>query len=123
MKRPLSTILAVCAIGASTAGCVSFTKHPETTADSERIAIYESEPPGHRPYTLVKSIWVTSGWSLALVPGYRSAADGATDFRNQAVALGGDAVTNFGCYRLDATIPLESNPKLICNGRIIKYSQ
>ncbi|HUN69989.1 MAG TPA: hypothetical protein VMU46_14405, partial [Burkholderiales bacterium] len=65
--------------------------------------------------------WVTTWRSTNLVPGYRSIAEGTADFREQAVALGGDAVADFGCYRLDANIPLESNPKMYCNGKIIKY--
>jgi hypothetical protein len=123
MNRPISTILAVCAVGACVAGCSSFPEHAETAPGADKIAVYESEPPGHRPYGLVKRIWVTSWWSVGLVPSYQSVAEGAADFRNQTVALGGDAVTNFNCYRLDATIPPESNPKLFCNGKIIKYLQ
>jgi len=120
MNLPLRTILALCAIGAAASGCSSVgTPSP----DAGKIGIYEAEPPGHRPYSLVKRIWVTSWRSTNYVPGYRSVAEGTADFREQAVALGGDAVTNFGCYRLEGDIPQESNPKLYCNGKIIKYLQ
>jgi hypothetical protein len=121
MNLPLRTILTACAIGVTAAGCTSVTMQPEATAAADKIAVYEAEPPGHRPYGLVKSVWVTTWWSATLVPGYRSVEEGAADLRNQAAALGGDAVTNFNCYRLDPTIPRESGPKLICNGKIIKY--
>ena len=121
MIRTTHTILAACAIGVLAAGCSSVPTQPETTAD--KIAVYESEPPGHRPYNLVKRIWVTSWRSTNIVPSYRSVAEGTADFRDQALALGGDAITNFGCYRLDAKIPLESNAALYCNGKIIKYLQ
>ena len=121
MKRTTHTILAACAAGAISAGCSGVPTQPETTAG--KIAVDEAEPPGHRPYSLVKRIWVTSWRSTNIVPSYRSLAEGTADFRDQAVALGGDAVTNFGCYRLDATMPMESNPRLYCNGRIIKYLQ
>ncbi|HUN68926.1 MAG TPA: hypothetical protein VMU46_09015 [Burkholderiales bacterium] len=121
MNLPLRTILAFCAIGAAASGCSSTGGQVETSPEAAKIAVYESEPPGHRPYSLVKRIWVTTWRSTNLVPGYRSIAEGTADFREQAVALGGDAVANFGCYRLDANIPLESNPKMYCNGKIIKY--
>jgi hypothetical protein len=123
MNRPLRMLLAFSVIGAATAGCSGTARQAETAAEAEKIAVYESEPPGHRPYGVVKSLWVTSWRSVAIVPSYRSVAEGAADLRDQAVALGGDAVTNFNCYRLDASIPLESNPKMFCNGRIIKYLQ
>lgn len=122
MNRPLRTILAFCAIGATAAGCSSVSPRAGTP-EASKIAVYEAEPPGHRPYGVVKSIWVTSWRSTNLVPSYRSVTEGTSDFREQAVALGGDAVTNFGCYRLDPTIPMESNPKMFCNGKIIKYLQ
>jgi hypothetical protein len=123
MTRLFSITLAACAIGASAAGCAGFNRHAEAVPESDKVAIYEAEPPHHRPYSRVKSIWVTSGVSIGVVPGYRSAEEGRIDFRNQAVALGGDAITNFNCYRLDPTIPLESQPKLICNGNVIKFLQ
>ena len=122
MNNSLRAILALFAIGAA-AGCAGFASNAETAAAADKVAVYEAEPPGHRPYGVVKSVWVTTWWSATLVPGYRSVEEGAAGMRNQAVALGGDAVTNFGCYRLDPTIPRESSPKLICNGKIIKYLQ
>jgi hypothetical protein len=123
MNLPMRTILAFCAIGATASGCSSVGGQAEPSPEAAKIAVYEAEPPGHRPYGLVKRIWVTSWWSASLVPGYGSVAEGTAAFREQAVALGGDAVTNFGCYRLDASIPLESNSKMYCNGKIIKYRE
>lgn len=57
-------------------------------------------------------------WSSAFtVPSYGSVAEGARDIQNQAVALGGDAIMNFGCYRRDSHVPAESRPALVCNGK------
>jgi len=123
MKNPVNAILALCAITAFAAGCSGVSSHAESSPDAGKIAVYESEPPGHRPYALVKRNWATSWRSTNILPSYRSRDEAAADFREQAVALGGDAVTNFNCYRLDANLPPESNPKLICNGKIIKYLQ
>jgi hypothetical protein len=121
MSRPLRRIFAISAICVSAAGCTSFAGHTETAPDADKIAVYESQPPSHRSYVLVKRLWVASWASAGWVPSYQSVAEAAADFRSQAVALGGDAVMNFNCCRYDATIPLESNPKLFCNGNIIKY--
>lgn len=121
MSRPFSMILAISAISVSAAGCTSFGTPTEAAADTGKIAIHESAPPGLRSYVLLKRIWVESWRSALWVPGYDSVAEAAADFRNQALALEGDAVINFNCSRYDATIPHESNPKLFCNGNIIKF--
>jgi hypothetical protein len=89
----------------------------------DKIAVYEAIPSDPRPYKLVKRIWVASGRSAGIVPKYQSAEEGAAAFRERAIALGGDAVMNFGCYRMDADIAPESHPTLICNGNVIKYLQ
>jgi hypothetical protein len=121
MNRPLSMILAVSAICASAAGCSSVGTSPGPAAGADRIPIYDSEPPRYRSYGLVKRLWVTSWSSAGVVPGFRSVEEGSADLRNQAAALGGDAVIHFNCTRLDPGVPPESSPKLICNGKIIKY--
>jgi len=121
MSRPFSMILAVSAISVSAAGCTSFATHTGSAPDADKIAVHESAPPGPRNYVLVKRIWVESWASAVWVPSYHSVAEAAADFRNQAVALEGDAVIYFNCSRFDATIPHESNPKLFCNGNIVKY--
>ncbi len=121
MSRPFRMILAISAISVSAAGCTSFGTPTEAAADTGKIAVHESAPPGLRSYALVKRLWVESWASAVWVPSYQSAAEAAADFRNQAVALGGDAVIHFNCSRFDATIPHESSPKLFCNGNIIKH--
>ena len=123
MSRPFSIILAISAIGVSAAGCTSFATHSETAPEADKIAVYESEPPGRRSYVLVKRIWTASWSSAGWLPTYQSVEEGAADFRSQTVSLGGDAVINFNCCRFIATFSSDSEPKLFCNGNIIKYSQ
>jgi hypothetical protein len=121
MNHLLRRLLAVSAMCASAAGCSSVATNTGPAADAGKIPVYDSEPPRYRSYGLVKRLWVTSWSSALVVPGYGSFAEGAADFRSQAAALGGDAVMNFNCTPLPAGAPPESNPKLICNGKIIKY--
>jgi hypothetical protein len=101
-------------------GCSSMAGPSQEAA---KIAVYEAIPLDPRPYRLVKRIWVASGRSAGIVPKFDSTEEGAAALRNRAVALGGDAVMNFGCYRLNADIAPESHPSLICNGNVIKYLQ
>jgi len=122
MSRPFSmTIFAISALAVSAAGCTGFGTHTGTAPEADKVAVYEASPPGSRNYVLVKRIWSPSWRSALWVPGYSSVAEAAADFRNQALALGGDAVINFNCARYDATIPPESNPTLFCNGNVIKH--
>lgn len=115
--------LTLCGLCALVAGCASFGGHRERSPEADKIAVYETVPPGARPYRLVKRLWAGS-WRTAFdVPKYGSTSDGAADMQNEAVALGGDAVMNFGCYRLKPDIPPESRPNLICNGNVIQYVQ
>lgn len=118
MSRFFNTVFTLCAFCAFAAGCSSMAG-PSQEAD--KIAVYEAVPLDRRPYRLVKRIWVASGRSAGMVPAYGSIEEGASALRNRAVALGGDAIMNFGCYRLDANIAPESRPDLICNGNVIKY--
>jgi len=118
MKRFFNALSTLCVFCVFADGCSSVVG---PTAD--KIAVYESAPLDKRPYLLVKRIWVASGRSAGLVPTYSSVEEGTTAFRERAAALGGDAVMNFGCYRLDGDAPPESHPSLICNGNVIKYLQ
>lgn len=121
MSRPLTMFLAVSAIAASAAGCAGFGAPAEGAPDADKIPVYQSEPPGRRSYALVQRVWTASWRSAAWVPGYSSVAEATADFREQAAAAGGDAVVHFNCARYDASIPPEANPKLFCNGSIVKY--
>lgn len=119
MSRFFNAIFTLCAFCVLATGCSSVAGPQE----AGKIALYEAIPLDPRPYKLVKRIWVASGRSAGIVPKYRSVEEGAAAFRDRAIALGGDAVMNFGCYRLDADIAPESRPDLICNGNVIKYLQ
>lgn len=113
----------LCVLCVFAAGCTIFAEKRERSPEADKIAVYETVPPGTRPYRLVKRLWAGSWRSAFDVPKYGSNADGAADLQNQAVALGGDAVMNFGCFRLESDIPAESRPNLVCNGNVIKYVQ
>ena len=119
MNRFFNAIFTLCVFCGLAAGCSSLAGPQE----AGKIAVYEAIPLDPRPYKLVKRIWVASGRSAGIVPKFDSTEEGAAALRNRAVALGGDAVMNFGCYRLDADIAPESHPTLICNGNVIKYLQ
>jgi hypothetical protein len=119
----IATGFTLCVLCVFAAGCASFTGQRERSPEADKITVYEGVPPGHRPYRLVKRVWAQPWRSAFDVPKYGSDADGAADLQNQAVALSGDAVMNFGCYRLRPEIPVESHPDLICNGNVIKYAQ
>ncbi len=105
------------------AGCSSVTGHPGTSPEADRIAVYEGVPRDPREYRLVKRVWAGSWTSAFMVPSYGSIEEGASAMQNQAVNSGGDAIMNFGCYRRDANIPMESRPSLVCNGNVIQYVQ
>ena len=119
----ITRTLAICGCCVFAAGCAGFGEPPERPPQADGIAVYEQQPPGSRPWRLVKRVWVEPWRSAFNVPAYESAAQGAADLQVRAVALGGDAVMNFGCYRLDAGIAAESRPVLVCNGSVIKYVQ
>ena len=112
---------AMCVLSMCAAGCSSLEQHSSPAPEAAKVEVFESYPQNHRPYQLVKRVWVESFRSAFFVPGYDSVEEARRDFQDHAVALGGDAVMNFGCYRRDANIPHESKPALLCNGNIIKY--
>lgn len=118
--RPTALALSMLCVFAT--GCTTFGEQPETTLSPEKIAVYESAPRDRRAYRVVKRIWVESWQSAFLLPGYSSADAGASDLREQAAALGGDAIINFGCYRRDASVTEPSEIEMRCNGSVIKYA-
>ena len=118
MSRFFNTVFAFGALCALAPGCSSV---PEPARTADKIAVYEADPADHRPYRLVKRLWVTTWRSTVAVPTYSAIDQGRLDMQNEAAALGGDAVMNFGCYRFDANKPMESHPKMICNGNVIKF--
>jgi len=117
MSRFFNAVLALGALCALIPGCSSV---PEPVKTADKIAVYEADPADHRPYRLVKRLWVTTWRSTVAVPTYSAIDEGRLDLQNEAAALDGDAIMNFGCYPVVSTIPF-TQPKLICNGNIIKY--
>ena len=89
----------------------------ELAPAADRIAVYETSPPGRQPYHLVKRVWTESWKSAIKAPRYASAEAGAAGLRNQALALGGDAIMNFTCYG-DG----RAQASMICNGNVVKYA-
>ena len=123
MTRLCKTVFTLCAVCVFAAGCSSVTGRPERSPEADKIAVYEAVPADPRPYRLLKRVWVETWRSAFTVPKYGTIEAGAADLQNQAVALGGDAVMNFGCYRLDAGIPPGSRVALVCNGNVIRYER
>ncbi len=119
MDRNRRTVFALALAAGLASGCSSLVERVEPVAQADRIGVYESAPPGKKPYVSVGRIWAGQ-WKTAFgPPRYATAEAGAADLRNQAVALGGNAVMNFGCYRLDPA----SKPDLACNGTVVKFAE
>jgi hypothetical protein len=117
MRRIAAGSLLLGALCALAAGCASA---PEQATAPDKIAVYDALPSNHRPYRLVKRLWVTTWRSTFIVPSYGTLEAGKTALQEEAASLGGDAVTDFGCYTLVSAMPLVQ-PRLICNGNVIKY--
>lgn len=113
---PLSAVLLTLSC---VTGCSMFAPRAGPTQEAERIGVYEATPPGNRNYRKVVRLMVEPRSSALSVPRYSSVEAGAADLRNYAIAYGGDAVVNFGCYHIDRN-PLSA---LICNGTVIRYDQ
>ena len=91
---------------------------PEAVAQAERIGVYEASPPGSRDYRFVTRLWVEPWKSAISVPRYRFRRRPASpDLRAQAVALGGDAIINFGCYHAD----VDPRSDYYCNGTVVRF--
>lgn len=122
MNRIASTgiLLATVATLFSIAGCSSFGSRsepsPDAVAQAGRIGVYESSPPGPQDYRFVTRLWVEPWRSALDFPRYRSVEAGVADLRAEAVALGGDAIVNFGCYH----IAVSPDSDLVCNGTVVK---
>lgn len=88
-----------------------------SSPQAAQVGVYEASPPGDKPYKFVRRLWVEPWSSAFSLPQYESVAAGADDLRNQAVALGGDAVVNFGCYHSSE----RPQSRYYCNGTVIRY--
>src|SRR4051812_37990904 len=110
-------LLAAMVLGAS--GCSFMDSRAGPSADAEKIGVFEAYPPSSRGYKVVQRLWVGPWKSAISFPRYASVEAGAADLRNQAVALGGDAVVNFGCYHSD----VDPRSDYFCNGTVIRFIQ
>lgn len=119
MNRFLRSIALVMGIASTlTAGCSLLMPAPAPyVPQADQIGVYEASPPGHRDYRFVKRLWVEPWQSAIGVARYPSVAAGSADLRNQAVALGGDAIVNFGCYHAD----VDPRSDYYCNGTVVRF--
>jgi len=114
--RPLA--LAAAVAGFAVSGCAYLDpKAAPEQPGSDQVAVYEAFPPDHRPYQLVKRLWVEPWTSAIAVPRYASIEAGAKDLRNHAIALGGDAIVNFGCHHSG----VDPRSFYYCNGNVIRF--
>lgn len=104
---------------ACVAGCSSTIERVDPVPQSVDIGVYEASPPGQRKYVQVRRVWTGQWRSVFGVPLYGAFGIGAADLRNQAVALGGNAVINFGCYPINPA----SQPELVCNGTVVRFAE
>ena len=115
--RPLQLLVAAVA-GLSVSGCSYLIPKPAPEqAGADRIAVYEALPTDHRPYQLVRRLWVEPWAGAIAVPRYASVEAGAADLRNHAVVLGGDAIMNFGCYHSG----VDPRSAYHCNANVIRF--
>ena len=98
-------------------GCTMFASRAEPSPKAGQIGVYESSPPGSRDYRFVTRLWVEPWKSAISVPRYASVEAGVADLRNQAVALGGDAIVNFACYH----VAVDPNSDYRCNGTVVRF--
>ena len=102
---------------AAISGCSLYPERLEPSSQAERIGVYESSPPGPQGYRFVKRLWIEPWKSAIGVPKYASVEAGVDDLRNQALALGGDAIVNFACYHT----AVDPNSPYRCNGTVVKF--
>jgi hypothetical protein len=121
MNRFSRTALSIAFVAGFASGCSSTVERAEPVAQADQIGVFQAGPPGPRSYVAVRRLWVDKWKSAFDVPHYASAEAGAADLRNQAVALGGNAIMNFGCYRLNPGAT-GSKPDFICNGTVVKFA-
>lgn len=108
----------VVAVAAGLSGCAYISPKPvPAQAGADKVAVYESLPPDRRAFRLVQRLHGEPWRSAIAVPRYPSVAAGADDLRNRAVALGGDAIVNFGCSHSRA----DPDSPYYCNGNVIKF--
>ena len=100
-------------LAAALAGCAT----PPEITPADKIPVYESVTGSPRVASVVKRLWVDSWVTAISVPSYRSADDAAADLKEQASALGGNGIINFGCYRLTD----DPDALLGCNGTVVRF--
>ncbi len=102
---------------AAISGCSLYGTRADSSPEAGQVGVYESSPPGSQGYRFVKRLWVEPWQSAISVPKYSSVEAGVADLRNQAVALGGDAIVNFACYHA----AVDPNSPYRCNGTVVKF--
>ena len=88
-------------------------------ADPQLIPVVESVTSTTQRFEIIKRLWTESWRSPLAVPGYESREQAMAAFREHAVALGGNGVINFDCYRLPGVFG--SGTRLACNGTIVRF--
>lgn len=121
MLRSLATVSLAGLLGGAAACAMAQANPPAAPpADPQAIPVYESVTSTPKRYEVVKRLWTESWRSLLAVPGYESREEAVAAFRAHAASLGGDAVINFGCYRLPGVFGSGSR-RLVCNGTIVRF--
>src|SRR5688572_29209885 len=117
-RRSLPPLAALCAVSLLSA-CA--TQAPVAPAKPEQVSIHESANSAPPRFKAIKRLWVESWRSAFVTTTYRSRDEAAADFREQAAALGGNGVINFGCYSTVADrVPPAGSP-LACNGTVVRF--
>ena len=101
------------ALATALAGCAT----PQEITPPDKIPVYESVTGSPRVATVVKRIWADSWMTALTITTYRSAEEGAADLKEQASALGGNGIINFGCYPLSD----DESPLIVCNGTVVRF--
>ena len=121
MSRISRTAISIALVAGCASGCSSTAERGEPVAQAGQVAVLQAGPPGPGSYVAVRRLWVDRWTSAFDVPHYDSPEAGAADLREKAVALGGNAIMNFGCYRLNPG-STGSGPVFICNGTVVKFA-
>jgi len=100
-------------------GCAAPTPTGSAPAVASKVTIHESQTDVPQRYEVIKRVWAGSWATAAWVPYYGSVDEAKAAFREHAESVGGDAVINFGCYRLAGG--LFSRTPLACNGTIVRF--
>ena len=101
--------------------CACATPAPTDSAPASapKVTFHESQTDVPRRYEVIQRLWAGSWASAAWVPYYGSVDEAKAAFRDRAESMGGDAVINFGCYRLAGGVFYRK--PVACNGTIVRF--